>query len=151
MANGLLSELRRLAESSKDIPQEAINRLILGALAEVVDRLDKISSAADDRTVTLDKVTDAITEDYTAVSKSLEDVNKTLVQIQSELQAIKQNPFIQLGSFIKRHPKTSLIVFLLSIAAVTILITSKPFVVMLLTLAGIPSDAIEQLIMLVYH
>lgn len=151
MANGLLSELRRLAESSKDIPQEAINRLILGALAEVVDRLEKLSRSAEDRTVALDKVTDAITEDYTSVTKSLEDVNKTLTQIQSELITIKQNPFIQLGSFVKRHPKTSLVIFILTIAAVTILVTSKPFVVMLLTLAGIPSEAIEQLLILVYH
>lgn len=151
MANGLLSELRRLAESSKDIPQEAINRLILGALAEVVDRLEKLSMSAEDRTVALDKVTDAITEDYTSVTKSLEDVNKTLTQIQSELITIKQNPFIQLGSFVKRHPKTSLVIFILTIAAVTILVTSKPFVVMLLTLAGIPSEAIEQLLILVYH
>lgn len=151
MANGLLSELRRLAESSKDIPQEAINRLILGALAEVVDRLEKLSKSAEDRTVALDKVTDAITEDYTSVTKSIEDVNKTLMQIQSELTTIKQNPFIQLGSFIKRHPKTALVIFILTIAAVTILITSKPFVVMLLTLAGIPSEAIEQLLILVYH
>lgn len=151
MANGLLSELRRLAESSKDIPQEAINRLILGALAEVVDHLEKLSRSAEDRTVALDKVTDAITEDYTSVTKSLEDVNKTLTQIQSELITIKQNPFIQLGSFVKRHPKTSLVIFILTIAAVTILVTSKPFVVMLLTLAGIPSEAIEQLLILVYH
>lgn len=140
MANGLLSELRRLAESSRDIPQEAVNRLILGALAEVVARLDTVTESGDSRAASMDDLKD-----------KMDEMDQKLNTISSELTAIKTNPIVSLGSFVKRHPKTSLVIFLLSIAAIAILVTSKPFVIMMLTLAGIPSEAIEQLLVLVYH
>jgi hypothetical protein len=150
MANGLLAELRRLAESSKDVPQEVVNRLILGALAEVVDRLDKVTDTENVNRDAVSTSLDDLCDKYDRLAQTVASMDSKLSSITGDLTVIKSNPFVSLGAFIKRHPKIAFFSAILGGAASIILLTSKPFLILVLSLTGVPKEVIEQLLTLMF-
>lgn len=148
MANGLLSEIRRIAESSKDIPQEVVNRLMLSALAELVVKVDKHAELEEVKHVDFDTAVDDMKLTSANLTAQVTEMNAKLTLAINELAALRSNPFIALGGFIKRHPKSSLIVAIIFASAVLVLVTSRPFMVLLLSLLGVPDSVIEQLLIL---
>ena len=149
MANGLLEEIRRIAESSKDIPQEVVNRLMLTALAELVVKMDKHTDQGKVESDAIDTSIDQIKVTTDVLSRQVTDINTKLTALAGEFTALRSNPMISLGGFIKRHPKPSLVIAVSIIMASFVLLSSRPFLVMILTLAGVPNTAIEQILLLI--
>jgi len=148
MANGLLTEFRRIAESSKDIPQEAVNRLMLSALAELVQKVDKHTEVEEIKNTTIDAALDNMSAVTSDLTRQVTDISGKLTILTAEIASIRGNPVVAMGGFAKRHPKTSLFISIAGIFAVVLLLSSRPFLVLLLTLAGVPSEAIEQILLL---
>ena len=149
MANGLLEEIRRIAESSKDIPQEVVNRLMLTALAELVVKMDKHTDQEVVMSDSMDTSIGQIRLTTDALTHQMADINTKLTALATEITAIRSNPLVSLGGFIKRHPKPSLALAVILVMASFVLLSSRPFLIMILTLAGVPSTAIEQILLLI--
>lgn len=151
MANGLLEELRRIAESSKDIPQESVNRLMLSALAELVVKMDRQSAGEEHKHQEFNNTIEEVMDMTNHLSSQVTEINAKLTFLTSEIASLRSNPIISVGRFAKSHPKTTLFIMVGGLAASLILLTSKPFVVLVLTLAGVPSTAIEQILGLLIY
>lgn len=149
MANGLLEEIRRIAESSKDIPQEVVNRLMLTALAELVVKVDKQTDIDVQKTTCIDEAIEQLNISSDALSRQMTDLNTKLSALTLEISAIRSNPVISLGNFIKHHPKTAFAISVLVAMSALILLSSRPFLTLVLTLAGVPSGAIEQILLII--
>ena len=148
MANGLLEELRRIAESSKDIPQESVNRLILSALADLVVKVDRQTENEETKQAGINTAIEEVRDATAILSQQVTEISTKLTVLTMEIASLRENPVVSVGRFIKRHPKTALFLAVGGIAAALILLSSKPFVVLVLTLAGVPGTAIEQIIQL---
>lgn len=148
MANGLLYELKRIAESSKDIPQESVNRLMLSALAELVEKVDKQTSVEETKNDSIDTALGTMNHSVSDLNARVTEISAKLTILTNELSLIKSNPLVAIGGFIRRHPIASVIIMILVISASIVLISSKPFLILLLTLIGIPREAIEQILLL---
>jgi hypothetical protein len=149
MANGLLSELRRIAENSKDIPQESVNRLMLSALAELVVKVEDHTDLESNKHGSFNDAINSMRVVTTDLGKQLQDVSTKLTILTAELSTIRTNPVVTAGSFAKRHPKSALFISILLVVSIVTLLSSRPFLILLLSLAGVPGDAIEQIILLI--
>lgn len=150
MANGLLEEIRRIAESSKDVPQEVVNRLILTSLAELVVKVDKHTEIEETKNRTMDDAIEQVNTSIGALNHQVAEISSKLTALTVELEKVRSNPLVSIGKFIGDHPKTSLFTSLILIAAFIVLISSQPFVIMVLTLIGVPREAIEQILLLLH-
>ena len=148
MANGLLEELRRIAESSKDIPQEAVNRLILSTLAELVTKVDKQTEVEETKRESLSEAMENVCDTTDQLNRQVTEINAKLTCLTVEIASLRSNPVIAVGRFVKNHPKSALFVAISTTMALFVLLSSRPFITLILTLAGVPSGAIEQILLL---
>lgn len=166
MANGLLSELRKIAESSKDIPQESVNRLLLSAVADLVSKVDKqfeldeaknknvecslseIKSSTDDLSDRVEEINRDLTAKVANLNDKFLEVITKLGLLTTDLTSIRSNPAVAVGSFSQRHPKAMIAVTVVVTTALVVLLRSQAFIILVLTMAGVPGDAIQQIIAL---
>jgi hypothetical protein len=166
MANGLLSELRKIAESSKDIPQEAVNRLLLSAVADVVFKLDRQSELEEAKTkafdctlsdikagteVLSDRI-DGINRDLTGkvnnLNQQMVETNSKLTILTTDLLSLRTNPVVAAGNFGIRHPKLTMAITVVLTVSLVVLLRSQAFIILVLTMAGVPGEAIKQILAL---
>lgn len=151
MPTGLLDEVRRIAESGKDIPQEVVNRLMLTALAELVEKVEKHTGVEETRTDSLETSIAEIDTKVSNLGVSVSTLAGKVTELANEVVAVRSNPVVMVGGFFKRHPVPSFTISIILTAAIIVLLTSKPFLVLLLTLTGVPNEAIEQFMVLLFQ
>lgn len=149
MNGNMFDELRELLKEKGELSQDAVNRLTLGALAEINNQFSthvQVEEKRNEGVLELKDSVEELSEAVTLLSQSVIELNKKIGNVETEVKGLKENPFVTLGKYIKEKPKQSVLwgigIFVVLYLIVGFRVLSL-VVVIVGSLLGIPQDSIE--------
>lgn len=125
MANGdLLRELRSIAQGDDPIPAKAFNRLVISGLVQLHDQVNGLEKQITNRVDGLEKDLSGYREQYrderVKQTDMLADVKRSLDQLSASVLAVtglRNNLAVQVGDFVRNHPRLSFALFVAFLVA----------------------------------
>lgn len=149
MNGNMFDELRKLAMEEGELSQDAVNRLILSALAEINENFSAHVSTEEKRNegvLELKQSVEDLSKSVAQLSQSVVELSKEIKEIQREIKEVKENPVVSLGYYIKTRPKQFIawsvvafigIYFVLGFRILSLL------VVVIGSILGIPQESLD--------
>lgn len=112
MNGNMFDELRKLATEEGELSQDAVNRLILSALAEMNKNFSAhvaVEERRNEGVLELKESVEDLSKVVELLNQSVDDLSKQLNEIKDDVKTIKENPFVTLGKYIKNKPKQSIL------------------------------------------
>jgi hypothetical protein len=149
MNGNMFDELRRLATENNELSQDAVNRLILSALAEISQNFSVHVEVENKRSEGVEALKESVEDLSKAVallSQSVIDLSKQINEVQTDVKSIKENPFVSLGRYIKSKPKQSFLWGIAIFVGFYLLLGFRILsllVVVVGSVLGIPQESLE--------
>lgn len=123
MNGDLIRELKNVIDSSEQIPQRAVNSLLLSSMVEIHKGMNEISSAIKELKQENQKIHDEVAQiarridDITCLSEEamegLSKLDRRVVDIEDEVRTTVAGPMHGIERWIRKYPKTAVAILLL--------------------------------------
>lgn len=149
MNGNMFDELRKLATEEDELSQDAVNRLILSALAEISTNFSVhvgVEEKRNEGVLELKESVDDLSKAVTLLSQSVIDLNKEINDMKKDVTTLKENPVVAVGKFLKEKPKQAIIWGIVAFFGIYLLLGFRLLSLMVViggSLLGLPQETID--------